>query len=205
MAKIAYTDKSKTGTGAVKQWRDVDANEVKESVNHLYESRIHDWFTMRESTTVTNTTEETTLIGTGDGSTIIDKDYLIDNAYIQIRSKGYISTGNSGTNSTLRIKFGGQTLIASLGTIPTNLNNVAIAMDAVIRLDKNSLEGATLSGFTLIQGGHGITTVSMRSLNVPILVPINLDVDCGVEHTYQWSTASVDNSITLTAFEILVK
>lgn len=37
MAKIAYTDKSKTGTGAVKQWRDVDANEVKASVNALYD------------------------------------------------------------------------------------------------------------------------------------------------------------------------
>lgn len=33
MASITYTNKDKSGTGAVKQWRDVDANEVKTAVN----------------------------------------------------------------------------------------------------------------------------------------------------------------------------
>lgn len=38
MAKITYTDKDKNGTGAVRQWTDTDANEVKASVNSLYDT-----------------------------------------------------------------------------------------------------------------------------------------------------------------------
>jgi hypothetical protein len=37
MAKITYSDKSKTGSGDTRLWRDVDANEVKASVNYLYD------------------------------------------------------------------------------------------------------------------------------------------------------------------------
>lgn len=33
MASITYTDKDKTGSGTVTQWRDVDANEIKTVVN----------------------------------------------------------------------------------------------------------------------------------------------------------------------------
>ena len=40
MAKITFADKDKTAsvTSAAKQWRDVDANEVKASVNALYDT-----------------------------------------------------------------------------------------------------------------------------------------------------------------------
>ena len=37
MAKITYTDKDKTGVSPVNKWRDTDANEVKASVNALYD------------------------------------------------------------------------------------------------------------------------------------------------------------------------
>jgi len=38
MAKITYTDKNKNGVGLVRQWTDADANEVKASVNSLYDT-----------------------------------------------------------------------------------------------------------------------------------------------------------------------
>ena len=37
MSKITFTEKDKTGVTPVNKWRDVDANEVKESVNELYD------------------------------------------------------------------------------------------------------------------------------------------------------------------------
>ena len=37
MAKITYTDKDKDGSAPVNQWRDIDANEVKTSVNAAYD------------------------------------------------------------------------------------------------------------------------------------------------------------------------
>ena len=37
MAKITYTDKDKDGSAPVNQWRDLDANEVKTSVNAAYD------------------------------------------------------------------------------------------------------------------------------------------------------------------------
>lgn len=39
MAKIAYTDKNKDGVGEVTLWKDTDANEVKTSVNALYDEK----------------------------------------------------------------------------------------------------------------------------------------------------------------------
>lgn len=37
MAEITYADKNKAGSAPANQWLDVDANEVKASVNHVYD------------------------------------------------------------------------------------------------------------------------------------------------------------------------
>lgn len=203
MAKIAYTDKSKTGTGEVKQWRDVDANEVKASINALYDQFIEDQYTARDSVTVANTTTETNLIGDGNGTLTIQPSQMQEGTYIQLRSYGYLSTASTGRESTLRIKFGGVELIESVGTLPASLEEVAITMNAIIKVVSGV--GVTLAGYTLIQGGSGIATISMRSLNESNPVEVDMSVQCLIEHTYQWTTASPDNSITITNFEVLIK
>lgn len=205
MAKIAYTDKSKTGTGAVKQWRDVDANEVKASVNALYDQFIVDQYTARDNVTVADTTTETNLIGDGNGTLTIQPSQMLKGTYIQLRSYGYLNTASTGRESTLRIKFGGVELIESVGTLPASLEEVAITMNAIIKVVSDV--GVTLAGYTLIQGksGSGIATVSMRSLNKSKPIKVDMSVPCLIEHTYQWTTASPDNSITITNFEVLIK
>ena len=53
MAKITYTNKNKAGTGDALLWKDVDANEVKTSVNAIYDTTL----------TITGTTNQITATG----------------------------------------------------------------------------------------------------------------------------------------------
>jgi len=165
---------------------------------------VKDQFVMTGSKTVENTTVETSLINSGIGSKSIPTYCLTPGKHIKLKSHGFISTNNTNTESTVKIKFGGVTLISSVGILPASMVNRAITMEAVIRIEDES--HVSLSGFTLIQGGQGVATTFMRSLTVPeVSSTIDFSQECLIEHTYTWSTASENNSITLINFEITVK
>lgn len=170
----------------------------------LSQSFVKDQFVMTGTKTVENTTAETSLINSGIGSKMIQPYCLTVGRHIKLKSHGYISTNNTDTESTVKIKFGGVTLIASTGTLPTSMVNRAITMEAVIRIEDDS--HVSLSGYTLIQGGQGVSTTYMRSLTVEeVSSEIDFSQEVLIEHTYQWTTASINNSITLTNFEITIK
>jgi len=178
-------------------------DKINDNFTELYNGLIANQFVMTDSVTITNDSTEKTLLGEGKGSLTIPAELLIPGVLIFIRSFGYISTGANDREATLRIKLGGTTLIASVGALPANMNQSAINMQAVIRiLDSETVD---LSGYTLIQGGSGITTTNMRSLNVTTPVEVDLSEDALLEHTYQFTTATANNSITLTSFEVTLR
>lgn len=169
----------------------------------LSQSFVKNQFVMTGKKTITNTTDEQSLVNSGVGSLIIPSHYLTPGKHIQLKSKGYIST-SSNVSATLKIKLGGVDLISSTAALPSSLVQRAIAMDASIRINDDST--VTLSGYTLIQADHGVSSAFMRSL-VIVDEDINVDLteDQLLEHTYQWSVASEDNNITITNFEVIIK
>lgn len=169
----------------------------------LSQSFVKNQFVMTGKKTITNTTDEQSLVNSGVGSLTIPSYCLTPGKHIQLKSKGYISTSSS-VSATLKIKLGGVDLISSTATLPSSLVQRAIAMDASIRINDDST--VTLSGYTLIQADHGVSSAFMRSL-VVVDEDINVDLteDQLLEHTYQWSVASEDNNITVTNFEVIIK
>lgn len=121
---------------------------------------------------VANTTEEQSLINSGIGSLTIPSHCLTPGKHIQLKSNGHISI-SSNALATLRIKLGGINLIQSTASLPSNLIERAVVMDASIRINDDST--VTLSGYTLIQADHGVSSAFMRSL-VVIDEDINIDL-----------------------------
>ena len=81
MAKITFTDKDKTGNTPINKWRDSDANEVKDSVNTLYDKISYGVFASL------NTPADTTITT---GGTY----YPINGAFTNSPSQGFSTTAD---------------------------------------------------------------------------------------------------------------
>lgn len=83
MAKITYTDKSKSGVTPVNKWRDVDANEVKASVNAIYDllsCGVYAALTGESTTTVSDTAEYYPINGFFSNDPLIGFEFIDDPA-----------------------------------------------------------------------------------------------------------------------------
>jgi hypothetical protein len=160
-------------------------------------------FTQTSDQTVANTTTETTLIGTGVGSTTIPANTLTEGKQIRIRNSGYISTPSSGSTTTFRVKFGGTTLITSVATIPNDLTDSHVELDFCITVRSgNTVLGG---GKTLINDQNSSLGCAMRGLVQGTPVSFNPAIDNQIEITYEWGTATTTRTVTVaqTSIELL--
>jgi len=157
-------------------------------------------FIQIDDVTIENTTAVTTIIGTGrpgDSLTLPANILTVGKTFL-FRVRGYISAKNTHT-STITFKLGGTTIVSSTGTWGTDLTDVGFETDLVFTCRSIGATGTIIGqGRSLISAGAGVSTVAMRALTLTAPVNIDTTVDNVIDITYQWGTASADDSVTIT-------
>ena len=153
-------------------------------------------FTQTANQTVGNTTTETTMFGSGVGSLSIPANTLIVGRTYRIKLKGYAS-GTNGDTSTLKVKLGSVELVSSVGTWQT-LTDIGFTLEFDFTCRTTGTTGTVAgNGYSLVSGGQGFSTVSMRAL-LAGTDTIDTTIDNLIDLTYQWSSTKVGNTITIT-------
>lgn len=150
--------------------------------------------------TLVDSTVETSLIHSpAIGTKTIAANTLVPGATFRVEILGYISTNNINTDSTVRVKFGAVTLVASLGTLPTSIVNAYYDILFEFTVLSNGPAGSLIGqGRSLIGTASGVGNVMARRLQMLTTASVDTTVDSDIDVTYQWVTASPNNSITHT-------
>lgn len=155
------------------------------------------FFTQTSDKTVGNTTTETSLVGTGSGSMTLPANTLKAGTTIRVKMKGYVS-GVNGDTSTLKIKLGSTELATSTGTWQT-LTGVGFDFEFDLTCRTTGATGTVIGqGRSLIAGGQGFATVTMRALTMSTTKTIDTTASQTIDLTYTWGTASASDTITIT-------
>lgn len=150
-------------------------------------------FIQTSTTTVSNTAIESSLLGTGVGSLTIPANFLVAGRTLRIRGFGYhSSTGNP--TITLRFKLGSTTIGTVTGT-GGNGSNDGFEFDGVLTCRTTGVSGTVqaqgkyqeLHPSGLIEGGGNASTTT-----------IDTTASHSIAITFQWGTAAVGNTISLT-------
>jgi hypothetical protein len=153
-------------------------------------------FHQTASKTIANTTTETSLVGTGEGTLTLPANFLTVGRTIKIRARGHVSEV-SGPNATLRIKVGSVTIITSVGALPSAGLTTAgweIAFEFTCR--SVGATGTVIGcGNTHVVSGAFVSTVD-RDLTMTATATVDTTVANALDITYQWGTASSSNTIT---------
>ena len=159
-------------------------------------------FTQTADRTIGNTTTETTMFSTGVGSLSIPANTLVAGRTYRIKLKGYAS-GTNGDTSTIKVKIGSTELVSSTGNWQT-LTDIGFTLEFDFTCRTTGTTGTVAgNGFSLVSGGQGFSTVSMRAL-LAGTDTINTTIANTIDLTYQWSDAKAGNTITITNASIEV-
>ena len=150
--------------------------------------------------TLADSTVEASLIHSpAIGTKTIAANTLVPGATFRVEILGYISTNNINTDATVRVKFGAVTLVASLGTLPTSIVNAYYDILFEFTVLSNGPAGSLIGqGRSLIVTDSGVSNVTARRLQMLTTAVVDTTVDSDIDVTYQWVTASPNNSITHT-------
>ena len=178
-------------------WYDTTQKTYAESISGatVYHSGV--LFSQTSSVTVSNTTTETSLLGTGLGSATLPANFAAVGRSIRVRSYGYIS--NTATPSaTLRIKVGSVTILTSTGSLPSGLSNALVEFDFTFRFETIGATGTIIGqGSTKITSGAFVSSVG-RPLVMTADATIDTTIANALDVTYEWGTASASNTISMT-------
>ena len=159
-------------------------------------------FTQIADKTIGNTTTETTMFSTGVGSLNIPANSLVAGRTYRIKLKGYAS-GINGDTSTIKVKIGTTELVSSTGAWQT-LTDIGFTLEFEFTCRTTGATGTIAgNGYSLVSGGQGFSTVSMRAL-LAGTDTINTTASQDIDLTYQWSSANAGNTITITNASIEV-
>lgn len=153
-------------------------------------------FVQTTDKTIANTTSETSLLDGGIGSLTLQPNLLQTGKAILLTIRGIVS--DTGTPSTtVRVKLGSTTLVTSTQSLPSGLSNASFEMVFQITCRAGGSSGSIMGqGRTIFNSNNGITTASMRSLQMTSPVTIDLTTSLLLDLTYQWGTAHASNTIT---------
>lgn len=150
-------------------------------------------FAQTATVTVSNTTSETTLIGSGAGSLVIPSAAWAVGKSFEVTVQGIYSTDNTNpTSITLRLKLG-STVIASSGTISMNANriNIPFILQATITCTSTGSSGSIYTFGDLFRDGK-INAVN----NGSSASTINTTTNQTFSATVQLSDTSSGNSLS---------
>jgi hypothetical protein len=162
-------------------------------------------FTQSASTTVNLSTTETTMIGTGRGSTLLTANTLVVGRSIRLKAFGFLSSRNNASPATsLIIKFKVGSNVFATNTLSLNVNNDNLAWDLeVIFTCRSTGGGAAIAEGRII---YYTTDTAATPIVYPFkntnTTPINTTIDNTIDLTAQWSVSMSNNSITCTNLSV---
>jgi hypothetical protein len=167
----------------------------KPFVPALVDTFVNGDFTQTQKITLTNTTTETSMVGSGTGSVLYPSEFFVIGKSIDLKAAGFISAKN-GHTSTLRIYLGNIKLVESTLTMPAALTDASYDLYFTLScVGENLIIG---QGYTRIMAGVGQTTSYFRPLRMTADATINASTSNLLNITYQWGTADTGDSVTST-------
>jgi hypothetical protein len=157
-------------------------------------------FTQTASTTVTNTTTETTILGTGIGTKTIKNNDLIIGRTIRVYVAGVYSTPISGAAATIKIKIG-TTVVAQVTTTALLSSASGLRFEGWVDI---TVRTTGSSGTVMVSGGVNYTTglsgqIATDSLNNGgSTTTVNTTADRAIDITVTWDTADSGKIVTST-------
>ncbi len=171
---------------------------------HGSKASAYDLFVQTASVTVSGTNAETTLIGSGVGSTTIPASYLQASDTIKIIVMGHLSSA-AITPGTLRIRFKlGATTIADTGaqTMASGVSN-----SGLIGTSFTTCRTIGANGSLFTQGRFTVPSGLLTDATWPMVNTAAATVDTtsskAVDVTSQFSSNSGSNSLTVTNLHIM--
>jgi hypothetical protein len=199
-ASTADFEIERVGLGDVVNYNATTANVTTPIVRGLYigpgtRPITSSGFTQTQDVTLTNSTVETTITGTGIGTLTIPANSIIVGSTSAIRGGGVIDSEGKGTETvTLRLKFNGTTAATFAVVLASNL-------DAGSAWTINSLAVYKAGGLRVISTvTFGNTNGQTETRNNTSLFAINTTVANTLSLTAQWNIANAANTLTLTSF-----
>jgi len=162
-----------------------------------------DIFVQTSSVTVTNTTTETTVIGTGIGQTTVASGFIYLATTMRFLVLGHMSTAAAVPGTfRVRIKIGSVT-IADTGaqTLPANVTNGQLFLVAFCTCRTNGASGTVFS-----QGRITIPASVLTDANWPMVNTATSTIDTTASQTFditvEYGTANASNTVTITNLHI---
>ena len=162
-------------------------------------------FTQTADKTVTNTTTETSLIGTGVGATTLPSGFFIAGRAVRIKLSGVFSTPGTPGTMTVKVKLG-STVLASKVTsslVPGGVNDYFDLESTIICRATGGSGSFVSSGKMEYQGGTGTVVDAINNSGSAVTVATNTSQTLDV--TVTWDTADAAKVIksVLATIEVL--
>lgn len=156
-------------------------------------------FEQTANVTVANTTTETTLVGTGNGSATLPVNFLQFGTAMQLWAMGVYST-TVGPTPTLRIrvKLGAAIVLDTTATTLTHgIDTLLWSCHALFVCRATGLPGSVIANGEM-RYSLGLGTTDQTDFFTPNIVPISVATTGQLlfNVTAQWGTANIRNTIT---------
>ncbi len=157
-------------------------------------------YSQTQTVVIANTADETSMINRAGaiGSTNFPSDYFKLGKVTRYKISGFITALNN-TEATLRLKLGGTAFITSVGIFSGVRSEDYFDIEFMTICQKAGSDGKFIGqGRSLISGGIGLSTAAIRKLGLTTPLDYDTTQNYDVDITYQWTTASASNSLTVT-------
>jgi hypothetical protein len=190
----AQTDNGKT-------WWDSVQKGISAFLGGIQQQLSGTIFVATASAAATNTTNETSLIGTGVGSKTLPANFLVPGKVLRVRGGGIFSSLATPGTLTFKFKLGSTVIAQQTITPPVSGANNSWICDLRM-ICRSSGGGGTvmpegsisLAAYTGATGTGSRTAIDMN--NQSAAVTVDTTVAQTIDLTATWATANASNSIT---------
>lgn len=151
-------------------------------------------FTQTQAVTVANTTNETTMFGSGVGSETLSANYLEVGKTIRVTARGIHSTLNSSQTATFLLKIGGTTVATSSSfTISQALTNASFEIEALVTCYSTGALGTVWGQGMYVRSGSQTRSIASTAAST-----VDTTGALAVDLTIAWGAADPANTIKTT-------
>jgi hypothetical protein len=185
-------------------WNDSTQKSFYHYCNGLKENISTVAFTQTTTTTVANTTTETSILGTGVGTKTLPAAFLVAGKTVRVRIEGYVSNLATPTIQ-IKIKLGATIILDTTAvTMTTITGSMRFKVEGTLTCRTTGASGTIFSQgdvkyFSIASTANNIDMVNTTTTTIDTTASQAIDVTC------TWGTANASNTIssTNTTIEIL--
>lgn len=154
-------------------------------------------FSQTQSITVSSSTAETSLVGSGVGSPTIGSNLFGAGTILKLKANGFHSAAGNPT-VTINIKIDGVTIMTTGAQSSNSSTNTVWGLEAILTCRTTGASG------TVIGQGHYREENSTNLYGLPMTGTTTLDTTTShvINITWAWGTASASNTVTCTNFTL---